>query len=65
VKSSPLTGGLETILLLFLFAFSIIMQKKRVDEKTGHYSFTVYARSLYITWADCENWTWNCLKEKR
>ncbi|XP_059431283.1 protein PHLOEM PROTEIN 2-LIKE A1-like [Corylus avellana] len=39
-------------------------KKKRADEKTVHYSFTVYARSLYISWADCENWTWTCFKEK-
>ncbi|GLT71735.1 hypothetical protein SLA2020_437330 [Shorea laevis] len=23
----------------------------------------LYARSLYITWGNRENWTWNCFKE--
>ncbi|KAK9292531.1 hypothetical protein L1049_020505 [Liquidambar formosana] len=42
------------------------MQKKWVDNNSGHISFMLYARSFYICWGTSpEYWTWNCLKETR
>ncbi|GFZ02691.1 hypothetical protein Acr_15g0012990 [Actinidia rufa] len=39
------------------------MQKKWVDEKSGHSGFMLYPRSLYITWGHTEHWDWKCFKE--
>ncbi|GAV57496.1 PP2 domain-containing protein [Cephalotus follicularis] len=38
-------------------------KKKWVNKKSGDISYMLYARALYVTWGNRENWNWNCFKE--
>ncbi|XP_075644128.1 protein PHLOEM PROTEIN 2-LIKE A1-like [Castanea sativa] len=38
-------------------------KKKWGDKLTGYRCFMLYPRSLYITWGNRENWTWDCFEE--